>query len=67
VSPRRQLDADNPELAFSGLNRTLIGTFPVVTDLIMLLDFDATAGQQRRGPRLGDHLTDRRGLPQGIF
>lgn len=34
---------NNPELAFSGLNNSLIGTFPVVTDLIMPLDFDVTA------------------------
>ncbi len=34
---------NNPELAFSGANNTLIGTFPMVTDLIMPLDFDVTA------------------------
>lgn len=34
---------DHPELAFSGLNNSLIGTFPVVTDLIMPLNFDVTA------------------------
>lgn len=34
---------DNPELAYSGVNNTLIGTFPIVTDLIMPLDFDVTA------------------------
>lgn len=34
---------DNPELAFSGANNSLIGTFPIVTDLIFPLDFDVTA------------------------
>jgi hypothetical protein len=33
---------DNPELAFSGVNNSLIGTFPIVTDLIFPLDFDVT-------------------------
>lgn len=34
---------DNPQLAFSGKGQSLIGTFPIVTDLIMPLDFDVTA------------------------
>ena len=34
---------DHPELAFSGAGQTLIGTYPVVTDLIMPLVFDVTA------------------------
>ncbi len=33
---------DHPELAFSGANNTLIGTFPIVTDQIFPLDFDVT-------------------------